>query len=320
MRRLRVGESLGAENTNKNSAPRRNGGQRKPVRQPPLIDPGPPPPEWQDAARQIIADFEEVLWSDAVTKSVAWLEARGLRDDILAACSIGYCPKDGNYHGLYVPKGIVIPWIVGDNIWKLNIRRPTGDPRYVAVKGSRNSLFRADWIYGHDDCFVVEGELDALLLWQEIRDWADVLTLGGASGSVSSRWFPILMRPKRFWIATDNDEAGEKAAKGWLNLTGEKGRRILPPGGAKDITEAWQKGENLWTWARSHIPAPMPRPILDLPRLQSELPISLFDLPDILDKHGIDGRVSVTPDGLMLKYWSVDEIGRTRPSALSEFE
>jgi DNA primase len=210
----------------------------------------PPSPGWQDAARRIIDECEAALWSDVGTEALAWLKARGLSEQTLLSWRIGFCPKDGEYHGLFVPRGIVIPWVAGDAIWKLSVRRPAGKPKYMAVKGSHtaSALFGVDKLTHKPDCFVTEGEFDALLLWQEIGDLADVITLGSETGRLADRWLPVLLSVKRFLIATDNDEAGERAVAYWLGLVGRRGQRVLPPGNAKDVTEAWQAGENLRAW------------------------------------------------------------------------
>jgi hypothetical protein len=128
-----------------------------------------------------------------------------------------------------------------------------GEPKYRAVKGSlsANALFGVDHLTGKPDCIITEGEFDAMLIWQELGDLADVLTLGSANGRIADRWLPTLLQFKRFWIATDNDIEGERAAQYWLTLTSERGRRLLPPGGAKDVTEAWQAGADLRSWAMS---------------------------------------------------------------------
>ncbi len=218
----------------------------------PAVDPGPPGADWQRAARRIIEDCEQALWHANETKARVWLNARGLSKETLRGWHIGYCPKAGQYHGLYLDRGILIPWVAAGAIWKLNIRRPAGHPKYRAVKGSHSvsALFGVDKLIGRPDCIITEGEFDALLVWQEMSELADVLTLGSESGRVADRWLPTLLRYRHFWIATDNDKAGEQAAAYWLSLTGERGQRLLPPGTAKDITEAWQKGADLQAWAR----------------------------------------------------------------------
>jgi DNA primase len=217
---------------------------------------GPPSLGWQNAARRIIDECEAALWNDAGTQALSWLKARGLSEQTLLSWHIGYCSQDGEYHGLFVPRGVVIPWIAGDIVWKLNVRRPAGMPKYTAVKGSRtaSALFGVDKLTCKPDCFVTEGEFDALLLWQEIGGLADVITLGSETGRLADRWLPVLLPVKRFWVTTDNDEAGERAAAYWIRLVGRRGQRILPPGNAKDVTEAWQAGDNLTAWASDALP------------------------------------------------------------------
>lgn len=128
-----------------------------------------------------------------------------------------------------------------------------GKPKYRAVKGSRLAPYGIGGLNNKSDCVVVEGEFDALLLWQELGDLVDVVSLGSATGRLDDRWVAALLPIKHFWIATDSDDGGKKAARYWLELTGERGERILPPRGAKDVTEAWQSGADLRAWLQDHI-------------------------------------------------------------------
>jgi hypothetical protein len=220
----------------------------KPIELVPSLNHKPRPDDWQEAARMIVSDCETMLWSADGESVRTWLHQRGLRDDSLRAWRIGFCPREGMYHGLHVDRGITIPWFAGRDLWKINVRRPAGEPKYRAVKGSRQALYGVNMLAGKPDCLVVEGEFDAMLLWQEVGNLADVLTLGSTSGRLDERWLPVLLQVRRFWIVTDADEAGQDAAKYWLDLTGERGRRSMPPAGAKDVTEAWQKGADLRAW------------------------------------------------------------------------
>ncbi len=87
-------------------------------------------------------------------------------------------------------------------MWGVNVRTaeertrlwPRGKPKYVVVPGSRLylSLFGMDHLTGRPDCFIAEGEFDAMLLWQEIGDLADVLTLARAGRRLTERWRPVL--------------------------------------------------------------------------------------------------------------------------------
>jgi hypothetical protein len=156
-----------------------------------------------------------------------------------------------------------------------------------------------DRLTGRADCIVVEGEFDAILVWQEVGDLVDVLTLGNASGRLTDRWLPCLLPIRRFWIATDSDPAGHQAAAYWLDVTGGRGRRILPPSGAKDVGDAWLAGADIRAWAKSSVDTgrceaaqlstassrqcrAVRSPTDDLPLLTelcSDLPITLTELP-----------------------------------------
>ena len=118
-------------------------------------------------------------------------------------------------------------------------------------KGCSPGLFGVNKLSGKADCVVTEGEFDAMLVWQEASNLVDVLTLGGKSQKLADRWLPFLLPIQRFWIATDNDEGGHQAAAYWLELTGKQGKRILPPGGAKDIGESWLAGADIRAWVQS---------------------------------------------------------------------
>ena len=78
---------------------------------------------------------------------------------------------------------------------------------------------------------------------------ADVLTLGSASGRVADEQLIYLLGAENFYIATDADEAGEVAAGHWLDAVGKRGWRVRPPGSLKDVSESFQHGAALWTWA-----------------------------------------------------------------------
>jgi len=223
----------------------------------PKPDNGPPPEEWQARARLVIDDCERFLWSDGEwpDKARAYLAARGLRDAALLGWRLGYS-LGGEMHGHFLERGIVIPWVVGTTAWKLNVKLRTGsDPKYKAVVGSKNGGLYGAGRPGNTlpNVVVTEGEFDALLVWQEASDMVDVLSLGSAGARVNDRWLPALRPFRRFWIATDNDPSGNKAATDWLGVVGERGTRLLPPGGAKDITDAWAAGADVRQWVMEAI-------------------------------------------------------------------
>jgi DNA primase len=210
----------------------------------------PPPAEWQTQARQVIDTCCASLWSTAGERALAWLAKRGLEGETLRSWHVGFNPRPQEIAGLFVDQGIVIPCLDASQVWYLNVRRRDGlQPKYKKVSGSRAALFGVDHLTGKPDLFTVEGEFDAMLLWQEAGHLADVLTLGGASGRLADDHMVYLLGADRFHVATDSDEEGDKAADEWLGLLGRRGRRILPPGSCKDVSEAHQNGAILEGWA-----------------------------------------------------------------------
>lgn len=121
--------------------------------------------------------------------------------------------------------------------------------KYRGVKGNRVALLGADRLTGKPNVFVTEGDFDAMLLHQIAGDLIDVLTLGSANARLTDYWLPYLLAGQRFYIATDNDTDGDKAADHWLDLVKDRGVRVHPPRG-KDVTESWQAGVDLRLWVK----------------------------------------------------------------------
>ena len=93
---------------------------------------------------------------------------------------------------------------------------------------------------------VVEGEFDALCLGEALGDLAAVVTLGSASARPEPAALGVMLAAPRWFIATDADPAGDKAADGWPARPGASGR----PGPFKDWTEATAGGVDLARWWR----------------------------------------------------------------------
>jgi DNA primase len=70
----------------------------------------------------------------------------------------------------------------------------------------------------------------------------------------SGQWLAYLAWGKRFYVATDNDAAGDKAANNWLELVKSRGSRATVPDG-KDLTEYWQRGGDVSQWLTSLLPS-----------------------------------------------------------------
>lgn len=217
----------------------------------------PPPDEWQDRAVLAIRDCYVELWeSDKSELARQWLKARGLNEGSLKDRWIGFNSKAREIHGHWLERGIVIPHFHEDKntVWGIKIRKSDKDqePKYIHVKGSVPYLYGVETLASHEKAFVCEGEFDAILLDQFIGHEAGVMTFGSATNHDIDTWLEYLGHIKRFYIATDNDAAGEKAWEYWKSRT-KRARRCIPPMDAKDITDAWKLKCDLQEWARGEM-------------------------------------------------------------------
>ncbi len=182
------------------ASPTRTPAKRNPA---PLPLPSPPSAQWQARAQVILQRAQAVLWENAGTPGRAYLRGRGLHDATLRAGGLGWCPRDVfdaparwglTGKRVYIPRGVVIPHWVNGKLWSLKVRRFAGnDPapaepwgKYGGPRGGQMALYGLDRLSNKGDrpLFIVEAELDALLLWQAAGDQVDVLALGGAAGGV----------------------------------------------------------------------------------------------------------------------------------------
>lgn len=191
------------------------------------------------------------LWKPEGTEALAYLRGRGLTDETIQTAKLGFTPsvmvptRDGDQY--YRARGIVIPWFDGDRLAKVKIRQPEGSkPKYAEAFRHRPRLYPGPGaIEIGRPLVLVEGEFDALLLGQELRGLAAVVTLGSASVKRDSIHPTPLFRASRCFVALDGDEAGDRAASEWP----PHAARVPPPEG-KDWTDSHQAGVNLrlfWT-------------------------------------------------------------------------
>jgi DNA primase len=224
----------------------------------------PPPPPlavpsrlWQARAEEVVRQAMDDLWSDRGERARAYLYGRGLTDETIHTYILGYIPEDRydnpNPWGLkldegkrvWLPRGIVIPWIQksDDEVWCIKIRRPGGQPKYIATKGSVPTIFGTLRFRQREALILPEGEFDAMLLWQEVGDLADVLTLGAAGKGLDPRAELYLLSSSRQLVIYDADTAGAAGAEKLIASSPRMRRLELPAG--QDITDYHLAGGNL---------------------------------------------------------------------------
>jgi len=256
----------------------RYGGQKSPLQGPglapspqkrgaaaPLPTVAAPSDLWQARARAFVTWAELQLWGDP--QALAYLRGRGLRDDTIRAAGLGYCSKA--YHdkaaawgldpaehkrGVWLPVGWVIPCEAGGVLQYIKIRRPQGEPKYIALMGSKKAgaIYGLDLVAGAFDLVICEGELSALTLRQELAGVAAVVSVGDAGNKPSAAALGVMALVPRWWSCFDHDKPGVKGAEYWGGLSTRVHPLAWPWGdrGDKyDVNDALRAGEDLAAWA-----------------------------------------------------------------------
>ena len=219
--------------------------------------------KWQSRARIMAQACHENLIE--MPELLTWLEAeRGINRFTVDKFLIGFNPSGksspkklwGTDKDPYIPRGLVLPRLQLDGtITGINIRQfkksdnaplmVITDPekRYMQVAGGKNT----PWLLSnhHAPLMVVESELDALLLWQELDLFVRPLAMLTASAKPDPR-----AKTGTVLYSMDFDQAGKARFKDWHSenpLT-----MGYPPLKGKDISEMFKAGVDLFDWLSAH--------------------------------------------------------------------
>jgi DNA primase len=192
--------------------------------------------KWRNRAEGAVKYFEQTLWEPKGKPGMDYLRSRALREETLRRFRIGFNTKDqwddpGRWgltgKKIYLPAGIVIPRVVDGEIRYVKFRRlnvPKED-RYIPVRRGEKGLFFA----GDDETIkpviLVEGEIDALTIWQEAGEMVVAAATGSASGGRDAGSVATLAQVPLVVVAFDDDDEGNKSAKWWLNVLPSAKRR-----------------------------------------------------------------------------------------------
>ena len=172
-------------------------------------------------------------------------EERGFTDETIDYFKLGYC-KSKN--------AVAIPHFKDGEL--INIKYRFLEPDKIRYTSEPNA---EQWVYhdvGFDEALskakkgktgiaIAEGEMDAMSLWQ--MGFKNVISPGSGANSYGT-WIEEIDKIKQVWIAYDNDDPGQGAAKELAERIGvEKCRNVTYPGKVKDANEFMIefKGEGL---------------------------------------------------------------------------
>jgi hypothetical protein len=232
-----------------------------------------PASAWRARARDLVEECEATLWSPIGVRARAYLHGRGLRDETLRRWRVGFQPiesrhepadrwglpartEDGRQAVVWLPRGVMLPWIARGQVWHLKVRTAAidGSQRYRAVRGGHPRLYGSDTVTPSRPVVFVEAELCAQLIWQEAGDLVDVVSLGGCQRALSAGELAKLAACSPQLLAHDADLDGDTGAA-CLTLQLPHPRRLRPPAG-KDPTAFFQQGGSVREWLWSELTRP----------------------------------------------------------------
>jgi hypothetical protein len=220
---------------------------------------------WRAKARRLTEEAARNLSTPVGQAARAFLEDRGLTRETVQGFRLGWVAADryeppaawglaatlkdnGKPRQLWIPKGLTIPLVAGDQVMRVRIRRPEGDPRYYIVRGSSmRAVVLGD---GQEVAAVVESELDALLLYQEAGDLVNVVALGNAQARPDQDAANFLSRSRLILVVLDADQAGARESWHWWKDHYHQAHR-WPPIQGKDPGEMWAAGVDLRAWVQA---------------------------------------------------------------------
>jgi hypothetical protein len=201
----------------------------------------------------LVEEAAERLWTRQGEKALSYLHGRGLTDETIRSARLGYVDRatvPSKAGGSFVVSGVFIPWFDGDRLTLVKVRRlDDGKPKYAEVFRNGPRAFPSlDAIRPGRPLVACEGEFDALLLSQELGDFASVVTLGSASSLADADVFSAVRSAAFLYAAHDADDAGDKAAALWPS----RAVRVRPPEPDNDWCDVHAGGFNRirYVWGR----------------------------------------------------------------------
>jgi hypothetical protein len=223
---------------------------------------------WQEKAEKFVAWSQENLAQNG--DILAWLAGRGINAETAAAYRLGWNPgedgkdiyrarkgwglqdivrENGKPKVLWIPQGLVIPYIDDGAMLRIRIRRPEGAPRYYVIPGSAMHTM----ICGRDRraFVVVESELDAIAVAAN-SVVSGAVAVGSASAKPDALACEILRGCLQILDALDYDSAGTRASAWWQENFDNCDRWPVPRG--KDPGDAYRLGTDLEQWIKAGMP------------------------------------------------------------------
>jgi len=236
-------------------------------------DPGSPVETWRNKCGQVMTYGLQQLQEDRDIQR--WLLERGISLRTAAQCGLGWISKsyyrerqawgvepkhhsDGREKKLWIPRGLVIPYLRHGQLQRLRFRRFENDemPKYYALDGSSKApmWFRCSGEgSGPRAALVVEAELDGIMLWERVGDLVHIVALGSSSAKPHDpELLQVLSDADCILVSLDHDQAGHKALRWWRERYATATYWPVPEG--KDPGDAYAAGVDIREWILEGLP------------------------------------------------------------------
>ena len=243
-------------------------------------DYGKPTPQWQEKAKNLLADCTDRLAKSP--EAMEWLEARGISKEVMGKFGLGYnqSTKDGDRYrprnawglanktghnkkivkSLWLPRGWVIPSFNREGeLLQLRVRRLDADIKkfcdnikYLPIDGSSSATMV---LYPEAEVFIpVESGFDAILIAGALHGKVGAVCTWNDSARPDIHAHALLSRSALILNGLDYDQAGENQQGWWAGIYKQNRRLVQPGQGIKDPGVAYAAGVDIKAWIVDALP------------------------------------------------------------------
>ena len=144
-----------------------------------------------------------------INKTLKWFESRGISQETLDALRVGtgkeFMPQTKKQENT-----IQFNYYMGDEL--INVKYRDGRKNFKLYKGAEKVFYNINSLVGHSDCIIVEGEMDALSLYEvgitNVVSVPNGATLNTNNLDYLDSCIDYFTDKEKIIIAVDTDEAG----------------------------------------------------------------------------------------------------------------
>jgi twinkle protein len=173
-------------------------------------------------SKAISYDLPPQKWENHTSisdKVVKFFKERGISQKTLIECRI----TEEEYYQPQLSKktnNIVFNYFYG--ITLLNKKFRSAEKAFTQCKNAKKVFYGINDLEGEKECYIVEGEMDKLALWEVgIKNCISVPNGANDLNDVFETCGDELKAIKKYYIAVDNDEPGQKLEKALINRLGK---------------------------------------------------------------------------------------------------